>query len=282
MKLSFRKALALAFMTIVLCGCKGKNQGGETSDENPGEIANGQLFTKGTILYQNANLYQEKADGQMLYFDKIDKGSEVKIYLSGKEENESKNITLTGENSEEKMIHISYFDKDFWIKRSFIAPNTVPAVIKEEASIYSQADKASKSSRTLKKGEIVAIGGEKKDFVTIFVYDGNEFGEKLFVKKSLLTKKADDILAQQIYDKISGRTKREVLLELKDGLSQLQISSEIRQEIELPEESSKKSEVAADSQKTGKETEEETQVPQVQVQVVTPAAAAGNDTFKEE
>ncbi|WP_191013586.1 hypothetical protein [Treponema zioleckii] len=236
MKLNFRKAAAFVFMTIVLCGCKGKNQGEENSSENLAD-SNAPLTAKGTVLYQNAPLYQEDANGEMVYFDQIDKGSDVKIYLTGEngKEAESKNVTLKGETAEQKMVHILYFGKDFWIKNAFVAPNTVPAVLKDEATVYSLADKSSATEKKLKKGELVAVADEKKDFESIFCYDGTEFGTEIFVKKSLVSKKADDVLAQQIYSKISLKTNREILEELNESLSTLEISPEIKQEIKIPE-----------------------------------------------
>ena len=192
--------LIIAILASVFAGCK-KTEATSKTSVSKWNKEYGNFIKSGWVVYE------EQKDGKMYAIKQASYGDDVLLVYSDPDnkildrKTATRRVVSTGEEDELEFIHIILDndlgeETDYWTRAAFVAPPKCMKVVMATKDIftYSKPDGMSFSKTSLKKGELIVSNfffedenrelEEAKDYYEAFVYNGEDFGKTIYVKKT--------------------------------------------------------------------------------------------------
>lgn len=217
--------LIASFSIFVLCSCSKEKATTITASEDiivEHEIetpAKARRTIDSVMLYEGWTLYSENDVGKMIAQEETQKGDVVKVYFEDDVIEAKKAIRRLQSGQEEELdfVHINVDGDDYWTRDIFVSDaHSLPAVVMNEAYIYSSPKDLSMTKDKLAQGDVVAAVGVSGNFYEVIIYNGTPFGKHVYVDKNDLSDNRVDIEINATQKKIADNTKPEIVEELQD------------------------------------------------------------------
>lgn len=138
------------------------------------------------LIYNGWGLFTEK-DGKMISAEQTVSGTAVTAFMEdGKVY--SKMAVRKLQNGKEdtfSFVLVNVDGKEYWTRDIYITTNGHPAIVtKDDTRIFSAADFANATTKTLKKGDMVAMSGNESGFDKIITFNEKKpFGQAQYIKE---------------------------------------------------------------------------------------------------
>ena len=154
----------------------------------------------GVNLFDDASLWKESLDGEMLFAGiTLPLGEQLDL-LTNEDGTYIKKRAIrnsNGKKEEREFVYILYEEKNYWIQTNLIAMGKIPALVTQESFLYKDAKNAYACSPTviLSFGDIIAVsqneivGHEGNVFYEAALRKENNFYENVYVENIFTTAK---------------------------------------------------------------------------------------------
>jgi len=253
-----KKGWLIAGILILACVFVGCNKDNGKQGEGDASVAttvdeNGKTksvtLVPCVLFYPEGSLWSEDSKGQLVWYNTFYAGQTFYAYPS-EEDSLSEDIftakvTKQGKKEAEKDSYakISYNGKTYWMVSDLLIPNAVAKVVLEDGYNYTNDSIADMTKTTIKKGQIVAVNpayvkSAESDLecynVTWRAIGGKSSYRDVYIKKSIVSDKDDDLVAQRYLNRLSKikETKNQILIdEIYETCKSLDLSPAIREQI---------------------------------------------------
>lgn len=243
-------------LAMVISACSKTETGSQTGDASVATTVdeNGKkksvTLIPSVLFYPEGSLWAEDDDGKMVWYNTFYQGQVFYAYPSEEgslsEEIFTAKMTKQGKKEPEKDLYakVYYNNKNYWIDKDLIIPNAVPKVVIEDGYNYGSDNTADLSKTTITKGQIVAVNPAyvKSADSDIECYNvswrkigGKSSYRDVYIKKSIVSDKEDDLIAQRYLNRLDAYKKNDnqtVLSEIYENLMSLDLSSDYKEQVQ--------------------------------------------------
>ncbi len=157
-------------------------------------------YADGVNLFDDASLWKESLDGEMLFAGITLPLGEHLDLLTNEDGTYIKKTAIrnsNGKKEEREFVYILYEEKNYWIQTNLIALGKIPALVTQESFLYKDAKNAYACSPTviLSFGDIIAVsqneivGHQGNVFYEASLRKENNFYENVYVENIFTTEK---------------------------------------------------------------------------------------------